>query len=250
MRPHILVLPGMALNASIFPPFAAASLAAEFVAGGFDTMEGYVGAVDRLTTTPAWRDAPRRIVIGHSFGGMLALAWLLAHGGTGSPAIDGLVLCNTTAGPMFDRARLRLGPVRVPVGPLMPLWNSRAVTAALQGTLGRRPGAVDFQRYRHRSELAIGLAGWRHTTVAARRGYRFAMRGFDVRDRLGEITVPTVVLHSPRDTYFAPGAAEELVRGLPRARLELVPDARHLIPLTHPEVVQRAVRNLLHGAMR
>lgn len=239
----------MALNATIFPAFGAASRTPDFARGPGhpgDGMAAYRAALDALVDTADWRTAGRRVVVAHSFGGMLALSWLLAHGGTGDPPIHGLVLISTTAGPMYQAAGLRLpGGWRLPTAPLMPLWDSRLASVLAKAVLGLgRQAQVDFLRYRGRSELAVGLAGWRLTTVAGRRAYRAAMLGFDVREQLGAIRVPAVVLHGTRDTYFDLEAARALASGL-RADLRVIAGARHVLPLSHPEVVQAAVTDLI-----
>jgi pimeloyl-ACP methyl ester carboxylesterase len=55
------------------------------------------------------------------------------------------------------------------------------------------------------------------------------------------------VLHGTRDTYFRTPVAEDLAARLPRAELRMVDGARHVLPLTHPDAVQRAVRDLRAG---
>jgi pimeloyl-ACP methyl ester carboxylesterase len=145
---------------------------------------------------------------------------------------------------MYDVAALRVGPVRIPSRPFMPVWNSRAVSAATKLLLGGgRTGTVDFHQYRGRSELAVGIAGWRQTTVRGRRAYRAGLVGFDVRDRLREINVPAIVLHGTHDTYFRVREAQALATGL-SAELRLLPGARHVPPLSHPQAVQAAVAAL------
>lgn len=237
----------MALNATIFPAFGAESFGPDFSDGPGGPgagMGAYMDALDTFTNTPSWRDATRRIVVGHSFGGMLALAWLLRHNGTGQPPIHGLVLISTTAGPMYDVAAVRLPPFRLPAKPLMPIWNSGIVSAATKLILGGgRTGTVDFQQYRGRSELAVGIAGWRQTTVRGRRAYRAGMVGYDVRNRLQEVNVPAIVLHGTHDTYFRVREAQALATGL-SAELRLLPGARHVPPLSHPQAVRAAVAAL------
>jgi 3-oxoadipate enol-lactonase/4-carboxymuconolactone decarboxylase len=76
------------------------------------------------------------------------------------------------------------------------------------------------------------------------RSYRCAMRGFDVRGMLGDIGVPTIVLHGTEDTLFATSVAEDLARRLPDAELRLVEGAGHVLSLTHGEEVRRAVGDL------
>ncbi|HET7039980.1 MAG TPA: alpha/beta hydrolase, partial [Gemmatimonadales bacterium] len=216
-------------------------------------MDPYLDVVDGLVNVPAWRDAARRIVVGHSFGGMLALSWLLHHGGRGPARVDGQVLIGTTAGPMFDSVRLRLGGTRhrewrVGLRGFISLWHRPGVTRGFQRLMAPHPRTLDFRRLRHRSDLAVGLAGWRNTDWRARMAYRQAMEGFDVRRRLAEITVPSVVLHGTRDRLFPLQAARRLADGLPDAELRVIPGAGHVLPLTHGESVLLAVRDLLERA--
>ena len=256
------------MNGSIFPNVAMPVLAGTFndldgrtggpadrrtvragEAGGWSpVMEAYLAEVDRLVRTPLWETAGRRIVIGHSFGGMLALAWLA---GRGTAEVHGLLLIGAAAGPMYHVARLRVAgagsrALRIPIAPLMPLWDSTVVTALVKRILGTGPagGEVDFREYAGRSDLAIGIAGWRMTSSAAKHSYRAAMDGFDVRRHLDRIDVPAVVLHGTRDAFFAPAVAQELSRGLPRATLRLIDGAGHMLPLSHPDEVTRAVQQL------
>jgi pimeloyl-ACP methyl ester carboxylesterase len=251
-----LVLPGMSLNATTFPPLPAETLAPDFnrfAAVDGRGMQPYLEAVDRLADAPLWRSASRRVVVGHSFGGMLGLAWLLRHEGRGPARVDGLVLIGTTAGPMFDAVRVRVGTVgrrelRVGVGSLVSLWHRPAVTRGFKHLVSRETATVDFRALRHRGDLAVGLAGWRNTEWTARMAYRQAMDGFDVRARLGEIATPAIVLHGTRDRLFPLESARRLSAGLRDAELRVIPGAGHVLPLTHGETVVAAVRELVNNA--
>jgi pimeloyl-ACP methyl ester carboxylesterase len=264
----LLLLPGMTLNASVFPDFGLPAVGVDFtrlVVGrngwspelAAQGMGFYVERLtERLRAEPAWTGARRRVVVAHSFGGFLALAWQAA-GSNGTDAlrrIDGLVLVGTSPGPLYHSVRLRLvggerWALRIPVGTLMGLWNNAAITRLVDAVTrqGGPVGQVDFRRLRSRSDLAVGLAGWRNTDWRARRSYRFAMRGFDVRERLGAITAPAIVLHGSRDVYFSLQVARDLARRLPRGELRVVRGAAHTLPLTHGHEVVRAVRDLLIG---
>ncbi len=248
----------MGLNATIFPDLDVPTLDVDFTRWVPTTMDCHTGAVmasyveelDRQLDVEAWRDAGRRIVIAHSFGGMLALAWWLHHGGAGPAQIDGLVLIGATAGPMFDVVRACLfavgsGDVRFPVTPFLGLWNTRALTRALHRLVGGRsePEHVDFRTLRYRGDLVVGLASWRGTDWRARRAHRLAMWGFDVRNQLQDMAVPTIVLHGDRDRLFTTATAADLAHRLPGAEFRLVADAGHLLPLTHGAEVQRAARS-------
>jgi 3-oxoadipate enol-lactonase len=53
--------------------------------------------------------------------------------------------------------------------------------------------------------------------------------------RLGDIAVPTLVIHGDRDHPEIGVIAERLVTGIPGARGQMIPDADHYLPLRTPE---------------
>ncbi|MER6769636.1 alpha/beta fold hydrolase [Streptomyces bacillaris] len=64
-----------------------------------------------------------------------------------------------------------------------------------------------------------------------------ALAAFDIRDHLGRIGVPTLVLVGAEDQVTGPAEARTLVAGIPDARLALVPAASHLAPVEQPAAV-------------
>ncbi|MFD3410458.1 alpha/beta fold hydrolase [Streptomyces cyaneofuscatus] len=64
-----------------------------------------------------------------------------------------------------------------------------------------------------------------------------ALATFDIRDHLGRIGVPTLVLVGAEDQVTGPAEARTLVAGIPDARLALVPGASHLAPVEQPAAV-------------
>jgi 3-oxoadipate enol-lactonase/4-carboxymuconolactone decarboxylase len=64
-----------------------------------------------------------------------------------------------------------------------------------------------------------------------------ALAAFDVRDELGRIGVPTLVLAGSEDQVTGPAEARTLVAGIPDARLAVVPGASHLVPVEQPGAV-------------
>ncbi|HEX9693364.1 MAG TPA: alpha/beta hydrolase [Gemmatimonadales bacterium] len=254
-REAVLLLPGMTLNGSIFPDVPAPSVAIDFneLRSPPATMRGYAGLLDHhWRATPNW-DTRRWIMVGHSFGGMVALQWLVDHP-RARDRVRGLVLIATTAGPVRQHALLRLGQIgrhefRAPVAPFLPLWNSRIVTHGMKWLVAQ--GAthrVDFRALRRHSDFAVDLAGWRDTRAEAMRGYRSAAADFDLRTEARSLTVPTIVIHGTRDSLFALDAARALAATLPRCELRVVDGAAHALPLTHGAVVEQAISDLRAGS--
>jgi pimeloyl-ACP methyl ester carboxylesterase len=260
-EPVILLLPGMTLNGTLMPRFKVDTLAVDFCQFVPDSPDNRVTMglyVERLRGTlaaePLWRRTGQRVVVAHSFGGMLALRWLLEEAHRSEPDLpDGLVLVATTAGPMYDVLRLRLArlggrSIRIGLRGLVPLWNRPLVTRTVKAVLSpshAQEGRFDFRTLRRPTDFAVDLAGWRNTHWRAMRGFRLAMRGFDVRDRLHELPIPAIVLHGTDDALFPRQVGEDLARLLPRGRLRIVEGAGHVLPLTHGDAVVAAVEEML-----
>ncbi len=262
-RTAALLLPGMSLNATIFPqldiPTVSPDLSGlelgtdgitpELRKDGFDI---YVRLIeDETRRFQSWQNA-RRLVIAHSFGGMLALHWLINHREKELARIDGLVVIGSTPGPMYQQVRLRIPNPwsrkwRVGVGWLVPLWNLPLTTRVVKRTLCQgklRADPINFRELNIKSEMDLGRAGWRNVDWRALRAYRFTMHDFDVRDRLAEITVPTIVLHGTEDSLFDSEEARRLASKIPAAELRLVDGADHALPITHGHEVMRAIADL------
>ncbi|MGX4694619.1 alpha/beta fold hydrolase [Streptomyces sp. JNUCC 63] len=62
--------------------------------------------------------------------------------------------------------------------------------------------------------------------------------------RLGEITVPTVVMVGTADRSTPPSRSRRLAAGIPGARLVTVPDAGHMINWEDPDALVEAVVSL------
>lgn len=72
-----------------------------------------------------------------------------------------------------------------------------------------------------------------------------ACNRFDVRDRLGEISVPAVVVSAADDLLTPPRFQKQLADGLQRARLVDVARAGHFVIVERPEPVAEAIRGLV-----
>ncbi|MFG1863161.1 3-oxoadipate enol-lactonase [Microbispora bryophytorum] len=68
-----------------------------------------------------------------------------------------------------------------------------------------------------------------------------ALAIFDVRDRLGEVRAPALVIAGAEDPATPPAHAEVLAGGIPDAELLVVPRAAHLATAERPDVVNDAI---------
>ncbi|MFJ3175814.1 alpha/beta fold hydrolase [Streptomyces roseus] len=151
-------------------------------------------------------------------------------GGPGGPEHPGL--------PPMSEA---LAKVFAEPGPA-PDWTDRAAVvdyflAAERAFAGTIP--VDEDRLRR----TAGRAFDRSPVPAAAGNHWLIEDGPPVRDRLGSITAPTLVLHGTADPLFPYGHAEALAREIPGARLVPLVGMGHQMP--PPEVWDTAVAEIL-----
>lgn len=179
----------------------------------------------------------RAIVVGHSWGGGVAIALATRHRErVGALVLAASVGTRSCINPL-DRvlAIPGLGEALAFAGfrlfgrfVLAPHARSLAVAAAT----GSAAGAIS-------EDALVGtLRQWRHEPV---------WRAFAVEQRalvsetpalqrtIRSIRVPTVVVVGGRDAQTPPAAAAELAAGIPGARLEVLPGLGHLLPLEAPE---------------
>ncbi|MEU8844523.1 alpha/beta hydrolase [Streptomyces roseus] len=123
-----------------------------------------------------------------------------------------------------------------------PDWTDRGAVvdyflAAERAFAGTLP--VDEDRLRR----TAGRAFDRSPVPAAAGNHWLIEGGPPVRDRLGSITAPTLVLHGTADPLFPYGHAEALAREIPGARLVPLVGMGHQMP--PPEVWDTAVAEIL-----
>jgi 3-oxoadipate enol-lactonase len=176
----------------------------------------------------------RAVVAGHSLGGYVALQLALQSPET----VAGLALLATSP----SGARRDLGSTPEAAAALARTSGSHERIAAgiARASFGRRFAAErpdqleSFVKSRlARPPRGRGLAG-----------QRAAVRGFDARDRLGELRCPTVVVHGTDDRIISHARGEELARRIPRARLVSLPEVGHLPQLEDPRAVAEAILSL------
>lgn len=183
---------------------------------GYDTISGYAGAV------AAFIDAlklEKVVLAGHSMGGAIALELALRP----LPDLAALVLLATGA--------------RLPVS-----------DAILQQVLTNFDSAAAFitqhawSQYVPNAVRMAGLARLRQTPPEVLHGDFLACNSFDVRHRLAEIAVPTLVIGAAGDKMAPPKLSEFLAAHIPRAKLLILENAGHMLTLEREDEVETAVQ--------
>ncbi|WP_216897811.1 alpha/beta fold hydrolase [Nocardia alni] len=173
-------------------------------------------------------------LVGLSVGGLVAQAIALQH----PRLLCSLVLIDTAAsfsaagrGAMRERAEAaRRGGMDAVLPGLFAHWF-------MPETLVRRPHLVDrATKTLLHDDPDVHAALWE--MIAA----------FDVADRLGAITVPTLVLVGEHDSSSPVSCAQHLCGMISHSRLRIVPGAAHLSPLESPDVVTGHIAAFLQEA--
>ncbi len=74
-----------------------------------------------------------------------------------------------------------------------------------------------------------------------------ACNSFDIRVRLGEITLPALVICGDNDRLTPLKYSIYLAENLPNARLAEIPGAGHMVMLEQPDLFSRALAEFCHG---
>lgn len=192
----------------------------------------------------------RWAVLGHSFGGQVALEYALRY----PASLSRLVLMGTGG----DQ------------------WWVRDNAPELLARRGYRPGAVQAARRFYRGELApadfyrtllqfASAYNYRNNLLAMARellfgpklvaqpealifGYSHLLPGWSVMERLGEVRMPTLVLAGRHDFLFPPEHQAILADRLPDARLQIVERAGHSPHAEQPAETLAAIRSFLAPA--
>ncbi len=192
----------------------------------------------------------RWAVLGHSFGGMVALEYALRY----PHSLSHLLLLDTCGDASW--AQRNAPEILAKRG-----YSPAAVAAARRfftGSLAPKEvfsTAMKFSSayYYHFNPLAVArdvLFGPRlkMRPEALVFGFSRLLPGWSVMDRLGEITTPTLVLAGRHDFQFPPEHQAILADRLPNARLEIIERAGHNAHAERTTEVVQAIEDFLAAA--
>ncbi|SNX56121.1 pimeloyl-ACP methyl ester carboxylesterase [Streptomyces sp. TLI_55] len=163
----------------------------------------------------------RCVLVGHSMGGMIAQTITLAH----PERVERLVLVNSIGRMTYSRGRgLLMG-----VSTLVPF--KLFVAANIQ-----RAFAPGYPRDEIRAYVKASANTPREVVMTL----YGAMRAFDVLDRVGEIRVPTLMVHGYHDIQLPVRQMLRMAKAYPDAEVRII-DAGHELPVEKPEELTRTL---------
>ena len=173
-----------------------------------------------------WRTV---VVAGASMGGCVALAYAAAY----PDRAAGLGLFDTTAGYNAPDA-----------------WEERAVTAETKGL----DAMVEFQttrwftdafREQHKDVVDTAVSVFLANPARCYAQTCRMLGAFDIAHALPRLKMPARIVVGEEDYATPVAMSETLHRGLARSSLTVIPNARHLTPLEHPNKIAAQLQMLL-----
>ena len=222
------------------------------------TIDRYVAGVEGVR---AHLGVSTFVLLGHSHGGFVAQAYALAH----PDHLRGLILYDTspTTGPEWAKdvesnvAWFRDEP-----------WFAEAQDGLAHETSAKTDEEMttvfrhefplyfaewtkrqkEFEPYREKVEIAV--APGQATTDSTASSSVGVAPVFDVRQRLGEIHVPTLVIVGKRDFVTSTRWADVLHAGIPGSRLVLLEHSGHMGHIEEPAAFTQGIRSFLKSLPR
>jgi pimeloyl-ACP methyl ester carboxylesterase len=180
-----------------------------------DSIQGYADWLAAFIETLG----EKPVLAGHSMGGAIAQTLAL----TKPKLLSGLVLAGTGA-------RLGVSPA------ILELCRSGDAAAVAQLISDSAYGPLTAQEKVREWNREFGLAGC-YTYLAD----FTACNSFDIRERLGEITLPVLVICGSEDRLTPPKYSRYLAEHLADAVFEEIPQAGHMLMLEQPLLFNRAL---------
>ena len=187
-------------------------------------------------------------VLGHSFGGHVALEYALRY----PESVSHLVLLDTGPDGTWAREKApRLLAARaysLEKVELVRRWfNGELVPNEMFRIFMKIADAYSYKPSRLDLISMLMRGGWRTKFRGEPFVYasRHLLKDWSVVARLSEIQAPTLVMAGKQDFVFPPECQEALAAGIPNAKLLIVDRAGHNPDFEQPEIVMAAVREFV-----
>ena len=196
-------------------------------------------------------------VLGHSWGGILAMEYAISH----PDHVSNLILMNTAPASHHDLLRFRehLGRIR----PARDIERMESIKSADRYQDGDLDAEAEYYRIHFRAALptaddverVVGRLRTHFDNESVRKARAIEYRlydqtwsspGYDLVPALSRLDIPTLVLHGEHD--FVPvEAAARIADAMPRGRLTVLEGCGHFSYLEFPDLVHTHIETLMQG---
>lgn len=228
---HVVFLPGLNNDSEVWAPVIDA-LPADLPGTAYDLPA--LSALERIADELAPSVPPRSIIVGHSFGGVVAMTLVERHPGTAA----GLVLVNTPAdADEAEAAEARRARAR------------QALDGAFeQMAMGRMDLVYHGQRAQDPEVHAARLRGVR--AYGAERYFAHSLATADRPDRskfLQTLGIPVLVLAASDDLVVPTAGQRQMAQANGVSYVE-IPETGHMLPAEEPVALIAAIVSWWQGA--
>ena len=193
---------------------------------------GFRSYADDIETIRKAERKNKIVLIGHSFGGMVALSYYHYY----PLHVRALVLVDTLYEnpvkhiPFFARTRA------------IPLMKHllRFMLGNMHTSKKHLP-YVDFTKLSSHHDIFCWLQGARETQLKSILAILYEMLGFDEKSVLRDISVPTLVIEGQRDKRTPEADVRKMFQSVKHAKLVIVPDAGHDTNIRNPFTLEHFI---------
>lgn len=186
---------------------------------GLDAPNSVAAAVDAVLALLDGLQAPPLVLVGHGYGGHVALALALRR----PERVRGVVTIGAAARGAF------------------PEEHVAKLRQVVKGRLGQQ---FDTPYFGPKPEMEAMRTFWTELTKSdpkVRLADIEAYLASDLGSALGGLGVPVLALHGEHDRICPRAAAEQLASAVPGAKLEVIAEAGHVVHLERAAEIQRAI---------
>jgi pimeloyl-ACP methyl ester carboxylesterase len=195
----------------------------------------YAGDVARFLKGMVLADP---VVIGHSMGGICALALVVNYPNLVRAAV--VVDVAVTSSPRRNRYMQRLRALPTVTYPDLETAKARFRLMPNEGAIAASTIAMIGEKSLGRTDTG------RHTMKFDRESF-FGGDGLDVVDAIRRVEIPLLLVRGERSRIMTVEAAERAAASTPRVRLVTIPAAHHHVPLERPDNLASTVREFVTG---
>lgn len=173
------------------------------------------------------------VLIGHCFGGMVTIYFQTLFPNHSKA----LILVDTSYKPPFIGNNF---VPRVLFSYFFKLFSKIFPNVAIYGH-------ADFNQFLGTPDIDLKrvLSDILHTSLKSYFNLCQTIAGFDAKELLDKISVPTLIVEGTDDTIFPPDIAKYLHARIKSSQLEMIAGANHILVLNNPKELEMSIQNFL-----